>query len=87
MKKTYPIIITRDKQYYVVYIPDLDINAEGESIEDAVQMAQEAIGLWGICQIDMGKTLPEPSNLTAEKDGEIVMSVDVDFELYRNNIK
>lgn len=83
MKTVYPIIITPDDKYYVVYVPDLDINTEGESVADAIQMARDAIGLWGICQEDMGKELPEPSALPFAKDGEIVTLVDIDFALYR----
>lgn len=83
MKTVYPIIITPDGDYYLVYVPDLDINTEGESVADAIQMARDAIGLWGICQEDLGKTLPEPSALPIAKEDEIVTLVDIDFVQYR----
>lgn len=39
----------------------MDINTEGESIEDAIAMTEDAIGLWGITMQDMGKEIPAPS--------------------------
>lgn len=69
---------------YVVYVPDLDINTEGESIEDAIAMAEDAIGLWGITTQDMGKEIPAPSKKTYSiKAGEVASYVLVDFDAYR----
>lgn len=83
MKTAYPVIITPDDKFYVVYVPDLDINTEGKSIADAIQMARDAIGLWGICQEDLGNPLPKPSAIPVAKKDEIVTLVDIDFAVYR----
>ena len=48
MKQAYPIILTPSEHGYVVYVPDLDINTEGKDLADAIDMAADAIGLWGI---------------------------------------
>lgn len=48
MKQAYPIILTPSEHGYVVYVPDLDINTEGKDPADAIDMAADAIGLWGI---------------------------------------
>ncbi|WP_018753641.1 type II toxin-antitoxin system HicB family antitoxin [Paenibacillus sanguinis] len=84
MKKVYPVVLSPTDNGYVVYVPDLDINTEGTDLADAIYMARDAIGIWGISEQDMGRSIPEPSSLTptASKD-EIVTLVDIDFEEYR----
>ena len=63
MKQAYPIILTPAERGYVVSVPDLDINTEGETIADAISMAEDAIGLWGITMQDMGKSIPDASGV------------------------
>lgn len=87
MKGVYPIVITQDDNYFLVYIPDFDINTESDSLEGAIEMARDAIGLMGITLEDDGKEIPQPSLqldcYTATKEGEISSLVDVDFDEYR----
>lgn len=84
MKKVYPVILTPAERGYVATVPDLQINSEGNDIADAMVMAREAIGLWGICEEDVGRTIPEPSKLPlSHAADEIVTLVDVDFSTYR----
>lgn len=86
MKNTYPIILTPDEVGYVVYIPDFNINTEGDTLTEAIEMARDAIGLMGIDMEDDHKELPLPSQLSAvtkESDADIVTLVDVDFTEYR----
>lgn len=84
MKKVYPIILTPAEQGYVVYVPDLQINTEGNDIADAIEMARDAIGLWGITEQDSGRSIPEPSTLSVNhKPDEISTLVDIDFDVYR----
>ncbi len=87
MKGVYPIVITQDDNCFLVYIPDFDINTESDSLEGAIEMARDAIGLMGITFEDDGKEIPKP-NLqldcyTDTKEGEISSLVDVDFDEYR----
>lgn len=84
-KFAYPIIIyPAENGSRYVDIPDLHIGTQGSSIVDCIEMARDAIGLWGICQQDENKPIPEPSaNITATNDGELVTYVDVDFDAYR----
>lgn len=87
MKKAYPIIMTQGKELIVVFIPDFNINTQGEDIPDAIEMARDAIGLMGIDMQDDGEELPEASSLAdvrakSPSDG-IVSLVDVDFAEYR----
>ena len=61
MKAAYPIILTPAGIGYVVYVPDLRINTEGRDIADAIEMASDAICLWGIARQDMGQDIPPAS--------------------------
>lgn len=87
MKKAYPIVLTQGKEYIVVFVPDFNINTQGDSIPDALEMARDAIGIMGIDMEDDGEALPEPSALADVQakatDGELVSLVDVDFTEYR----
>ena len=85
MKQIYPIILTPEKEGgYSVLVPDLQIGTQGETIAECIEMARDAIGLWGICEQDQGRAIPEASDLTpAHADNEILTLVDVDFATYR----
>lgn len=84
MKKVYPVILTPAKIGYVVYVPDLDINTQGMDIADAIEMARDAIGLWGITEEDLGRSIPEPSSrFPHPAPDKIVTLVDIDFAVYR----
>ncbi len=85
MKNSYPIVLTPDEKGYTVFIPDFNINTEGDSLTEAIEMARDAIGLMGIVMEDEGKSLPCASsvnNIEHDKD-EIISLVDVDFTEYR----
>lgn len=84
MKKVYPIILSPASTGFVVYVPDLKINTEGTDLADAIAMARDAIGLWGISEEDAGRTIPEPSKkYPPHKQDEITTMVDIDFLAYR----
>jgi len=84
MVKVYPIILTPDTGGYVVSVPDLEINTQGNDMAEALLMARDAIGAWGICQQDAGEIIPEPSKSEpAHSEGELVSWVDIDFDKYR----
>ena len=85
MKYVYPIILTPDHESgYTVDIPDLGIGTQGETISECIDMARDAIGLWGICEQDAGRKIPAAVSLTPKAaEGDVVTLVDVDFEAYR----
>lgn len=99
MKRVYPVLIAQSGEDYLVYVPDMDIYTEGKSLEDAIEMARDAIGLKGIDFEDDGKALPEPSNYAeaiakAREDTEdfdytqgIVTMVDVDFSKFKSGVQ
>lgn len=85
MKQVYPIILTPEKAGgYSVLVPDLQIGTQGETVAECIDMARDAIGLWGICEQDAGREIPTASVLSPEHaSNEIVTLVDVDFAAYR----
>lgn len=87
MKSVYPVILTKEDKFVTVYVPDFDINTEGEDFADAMEMARDAIGLMGIDMEDEGKLLPTPSTVSeAAKqaaEGDVTTLVDIDFSEYR----
>lgn len=98
MKQAYPVFIAEQGKDFLVYVPDMDIYTEGESLADAMEMARDAIGLKGIDMEDSGIQFPAPSNETqalekAKEDADIFdysqgvfTLVDVDFSEYRRRM-
>ena len=84
MKAVYPIVLTPADHGYVVFVPDLCINTEGSSVPDAIEMARDAIGLWGLSEEDAGIKIPTGcSKLPECEPNEIATLVDIDFDSYR----
>jgi len=84
MIKVYPIVLTPTPAGYVVSVPDLDINTQGSDLAEAIYMARDAIGLWGICEEDDGRIIPEPSTIEPPHEAnELVAWIDIDFDKYR----
>ena len=85
MKQVYPVILHPEPEGgYTVFVPDLDIGTQGETVAECIDMARDAIGLWGICEQDAGRSIPAPSGLApCHGEGEIVTLVDIDFDAYR----
>jgi predicted RNase H-like HicB family nuclease len=77
--------MTQGKEYIIVYIPDFNVNTQGESEAEAMAMARDAIGLIGIDMEDEQEDLPMPTLLSniKSKKSDIVTLVDVDFTEYR----
>lgn len=95
MKAVYPAIFTQTNDVVLVEVPDLGILTEGKDMQNAIEMARDAIGLTGISMQDKGEAIPEPTNFrkinilegTFSEDGESYLSlVDIDFDAYRRKI-
>ena len=92
MKNSYPIILMPDKVGYIVYVPDFNINTEGDTLTEEIEMARDAIGIIGIDMEDNDESLPNPtaiSKVKTDSTANIVTLVDVDFAEYRrkNNMR
>ena len=86
MKAAYPVVMNKGVERIIVYIPDFDINTQGEDYADAMEMARDAIGLMGIDMEDDGELIPNPSpvaSVCVRTEGDIITLVDVDFTEYR----
>jgi predicted RNase H-like HicB family nuclease len=85
MKVVYPVVISQGSKYLLASIPDCEIDTQGESVADAIEMARDALSLWCVSEQDSGHTLPEPSALEKVRHGigDIVTLVDADIDAYR----
>ena len=86
MKAAYPIVITKGQTYFVVDIPDFELNTQGKTVAEAMEMARDAIGIAGIDMEDEHETIPLPSDLSSVKKTNadcFLTLVDVDFTEYR----
>ncbi|MCL2706625.1 MAG: type II toxin-antitoxin system HicB family antitoxin [Dehalococcoidia bacterium] len=86
IKAAYPVVLSQGEENVIVYVPDFDINTQGDNFADAMEMARDAIGLVGIDMEDDNEQLPKPSMLADVKKGnlrDIATLVDVDFAEYR----
>ncbi len=88
MFKVYPAIFHKEDGYWVEF-PDLSgCVTEGDTIEEAMLMAQEALGLWLVSQMEMGNELPAPSAITdIHADDGIVTYVSTDANAYRRDTR
>ena len=57
MAVVYPVILSKEANGYFVTIPDFDANTEGETLEEAIFMARDAIGILGIEMEDEGRAV------------------------------
>jgi len=86
MKAVFPVVFTNTgKDGYVAHVPDMDIDTQGATLAEAIEMARDAIGLMGIDMEDDKKEIPQPSKIKDIKfnEDEIVSLVDIDFAAYR----
>lgn len=92
----YPIAIepgTKTRAYSVV-VPDLPgcFSAADDSIDQAIELAKEAIELWIETALDQNETVPQPSNIAdlqkkREFKGWVWAIVEIDPALLSNTIE
>ena len=64
MIRVYPAIFHEEDEGYWVEFPDLiGCQSSGETIEDAAEMAQEALGLYLASLMEDGSELPKPTDI------------------------
>jgi predicted RNase H-like HicB family nuclease len=95
MRNVYPVFFTKTNDCILVEVPDLDILTEGKDMNDAIDMARDAIELKCVSMEDDNEEIPNPSNInmlnvangTFAEEGETVISfVDIDSTEYRKKI-
>lgn len=92
MKAVYPVYFTKADGVILVEVPDLGVLTEGKDMNDAIDMARDAMELKCVSMEDAKENIPEPSELskmnimegTFAAEGETIVSlVDIDSSEYR----
>lgn len=86
-KHFYPAIFTEEKEGYSVSFPDLEgCFSEGNTLDEACEMAKDAIGLFLEDQESKLFECPAPSNLKSIKceENEHVVLIEFDEIKYKN---
>ena len=95
MRNVYPVFFTKTEDAILVEVPDLEILTEGKNMNDAIDMARDAIELKCVSLEDAKEQIPNPSDVsqlnvsdgTFAEEGETVISlVDIDSTEYRRKI-
>ena len=95
MKNVYPVFFTKTNENILVEVPDFSILTEGNDMNDAMEMARDAIELECVSMEDNNEKIPSSSDLkdlditkgTFANDGETIVSfVDIDSAIYRKKI-
>ena len=63
MKKMYPVIFTQAEDVFLIEVPDLEIFTEGTDIENAIDMARDAISITIVSKEDNNEIIPEPTDI------------------------
>ena len=96
MRCVYPVFFTISNDYILVEVPDLDILTQGNDMNNAIDMARDAIELKCISMEDANETIPAPSDISSlntvngafSAEGETVVSfVDIDTAEYLRKIE
>lgn len=92
MKAVYPVFFTKTNDVILVEVPDLEILTEGKDMNDAFDMARDAMELKCVALEDAKQEIPAPSKIkdlktdtcTFAEEGETVISlIDMDSSEYR----
>lgn len=95
MKNVYPVFFTMTDNVVLIEVPDLDILTEGTDLNNAIDMARDAIELTCVSMEDAKQDIPAPSDIatldikacTFAEDGKTIISlVDIDSTEYRRKI-
>ena len=87
MLKIYPAIFHKEGSYWVEF-PDLDgCVTDGDSLEEAMENAQESMGLYLAALLEEGQVLPDASDIREIKSEDVVSYVSVDVNKYRRSTR
>mgnify|MGYP004592475761 CR=1 FL=1 len=95
MKNVYPVFFTKTNDGILIEVPDFNILTEGKDMNDAMEMARDAIELKCVSMEDDKEIIPNPTNIneldpskgTFSEEGETIVSfVDIDSAIYRKKI-
>lgn len=95
MRNVYPVFFTKVDEKVLVEVPDLSILTEGKDMNDAIDMARDAIELKCVSMEDEREEIPTPSKISelnvnsgifADEGETIISFVDIDSAEYRKKI-
>lgn len=87
MLKVYPAIFHEEDGFWVEF-PDLaGCNTCGGTLEETIELAQEALGLYLVTLTEEGLEIPIPSSIKDIDSDGFVSYVSVDMDNYRRNNK
>lgn len=95
MRNIYPVFFTTTNDGVLIEVPDLEILSEGKDMNDAIDMARDAIELKCVSMEDAKEEIPNPSDISqlnvnsgtfAEEGKTIISLVDIDSTEYRKKI-
>lgn len=89
MKLIYPAVFHQEDNAYWVEFPDLEgCNSFGDTLEETLNNAREALEGYSIALIENKEKLPPPSDISNLKAADGLISlVDIDLSAYLNNKK
>lgn len=89
MFKVYPAIIHEEDGGYWVEFPDLEgCHTQGDTMEETMAMAQEALGLYLVSLMERNLVIPAPSDLKSiNSDGCPATYVTTDVDAYRRDTR
>ena len=88
MKKVYPAVIHEEDGYWVEF-PDLSgCFTNGSTLEETMEMAEEALGLYLVSLAENNQPIPAPSEMSDIKsdDGQLTY-VSTDMDAYRRDTR
>ena len=95
MKTVYPAIFTKTDECYLIEVPDLEILTQATDMENAIEMARDAISITIVSMEDIKQDIPTPSSIEcidaakgtfADEGKGFVSMVDIDTADYRRRI-
>lgn len=88
MLKVYPAIIHNEDGSYWVEFPDLEgCYSDGNSLEQAIENAQDALGLYIAGMQEEGNPVPAPSDISSIKTKEIKSYIYSDPDKYHRKTR
>ena len=86
MLKVYPAILHKEDGYWIEF-PDLEgCQTYGSTLEEAIELAQEALGLYLASLIERNVPIPEPSDITSinKAEGQLTY-ITINVDAYRRD--
>ena len=86
MRVVYPVLFYEEENSYSVFVPDLNnISTCGDTIEEAIYMAQDLIAGYILDIMEEGEKIPSASNI--DKVSFKALEKEIDYDGYKSKFK